>query len=167
MQAPMIKTTAVFSRPFNIAGFGEPLPAGEYDLETEISFPPDHLDPERWKASVLVQLNPRNCHPGLTRSLTVPLSALEHALARDKATGSDIVDFFVEKMLADPMIQLVMRADRISVAEIRHLYARTSCTASADDDDALCSGEADLGRDRHDAAAVHRAENEGMRDQVA
>lgn len=161
MQDAMIKTTAVFGRPFNIAGFGETLPAGEYDLETEISAPPDHPDPERWKASVLVRLHPRQSHPGLARSLTVPLSALDQALARDKLTGSGIVDFFVEEMLADPMIQLVMRADRVSEAEIRQLYSRTSRSADAPDAP-ISAGPQLSGFDRQDAAALQRAENEGM-----
>jgi len=33
------KTVAVFSRPFSVPGFDETLPAGEYDIETEISSP--------------------------------------------------------------------------------------------------------------------------------
>ena len=127
MRGPISKTTATFERPFTLPGFPEALPAGDYDLETEISAPPDHRDPEQWKASVLVtvRLHPRMSHPGLARSLTVPLSALEHAVARDKLTGSGLVDFFVEEMLTDPMVQLVMRADRVSEAEIRSIYARS------------------------------------------
>jgi len=123
MQGPISKSTAIFERPFSIPGFDELLPAGEYDLETEIDAPPDHLDPEKWKASVLVRLHARGSHPGLARSLTLPLSALEGALARDKHSGRDLVDFFVEEMLADPMVRLIMRADRISEVEIRTLYA--------------------------------------------
>ena len=55
MQDPISKSPAIFERPFSIPGFDELLPAGEYDLETEIDAPPDHLDPEKWKASVLVR----------------------------------------------------------------------------------------------------------------
>jgi hypothetical protein len=125
MAGPISRTTAIFERPFRLPGFAEVLPAGEYDLETEISAPPDHRDPDRWKASVLVQLHSRTSDPGLVRSLTVPLSALEHALDRDKLTGGALVNFFVEEMLADPLVRLVMRADRVSEAEVRTLYARS------------------------------------------
>jgi hypothetical protein len=114
MQGPISKSTAIFERPFNIPGFDELLPAGEYCLETEIDAPPNHRDPEKWKASVRVRLHARGSHPGLARSLTVPLTSLDGALARDKHSGLDLVEFFVEEMLADPMIRLMMTADRIS-----------------------------------------------------
>ena len=162
MAGPISKTTAIFERPFSLPGFAEVLPAGEYDLETEISAPPDHRDPDRWKASVLVRLHPRNTHPGLVRSLTVPLSALEDALGRDKLTGASLVDFFIDEMLADPMVQLVMRADRVTEAEVRALYAsggRPGRLATAPDPIGpygLPSPAAQNG------AAVQAAENEGM-----
>ncbi len=116
------KTVAVFSRPFTVPGFGETLPAGEYDIETELVSPPDHLDPEAWKASVLVTLHPRITHPGLARTLTVTLSDLDHARARDKLTGRALSDFFLEEMLADPMVRLVMQADGVSEAHLRQFY---------------------------------------------
>lgn len=117
------KTVAVFSRPFTIPGFAEMLPAGEYEIETELVSPPDQQDPEAWKASVLVKLHPRTSHPGLARTLTVSLADLDHARARDKLTGKALSDFFLEEMLADPMIRLVMKADGVSEAHLRHLYA--------------------------------------------
>lgn len=159
MVGPISRTIAIFQRAFSLPGFAEMLPAGEYDLETEILAPPDHLDPDCWKASVLVRLHPRKSHPGLARSLTVPLSALEHALGRDKLTGGSLVHFFVEEMLADPMVQLVMRADRVSEAEVRTLYARSEPPAA---------GPAPSRPNGHpspaaqNGAAVQAAENEGM-----
>ena len=117
------KTVAVFSRPFTIPGFGETLPAGEYDIETELVSPPDHLHPEAWKASVLVKLHPRTSHPGLARTLTVSLADLDHARARDKLTGMALSEFFLEEMLADPMVRLVMEADGFSETQLRHLYS--------------------------------------------
>ncbi|MCC5972755.1 MAG: hypothetical protein JJT81_01750 [Rubellimicrobium sp.] len=157
----MIKTTAVFGRPFTIAGVGKTLPAGEYDLETRISASPDPADAEGWNASVLVRLHPRQPRCGLTRSLTVPLSALDQALARDRSPGAALLDSFVEEMLADRMIRLVMRADRVSESEIRQLYARTSAAAFMPD--ARRSAAADpAASDRQDVTAIHRAENEGM-----
>lgn len=162
MAGPISRTTAIFGRPFSLPGFAEVLPAGEYDLETEISAPPDHRDPDRWTASVLVRLHARTSHPGLVRSLTVPLSALEDALGRDKLTGASLVDCFVEEMLADSMIQLVMRADRISEAEVRTLYAQSGSPEppAAGPDLIGLHGQPSLAA--QNCAAVQVAENEGM-----
>jgi hypothetical protein len=117
------RTIAVFSQSFNLPGFDETLPAGDYDIETELSAPPDHLNPEAWKASVLVHLHTRKSHPGLTRSLTVSLADLDSAQARDKLSGKTLSQFFLEEMLADPMVRLVMQADGVSEDQIRHLYS--------------------------------------------
>lgn len=118
------KTVAVFSRPFSVPGFAEMLPAGEYEIETELMSPPDQANPAAWKAAVLVKLHPRTSHPGLERSLTVSLADLDHARARDKLTGNALTDFFLEEMLADPMIRLVMQADGVSEAHLRGLHSR-------------------------------------------
>ncbi|WP_264210716.1 hypothetical protein [Leisingera thetidis] len=117
------RTVAVFSRSFTLPGFDEALPAGEYDIETELSAPPDHLDPQAWKASVLVHLHPRKSHPGLVRSLTVSLADLDSARAKDKLSGKELSTFLFEEMLADPMVRLVMQSDGVSEAQIRHLYS--------------------------------------------
>ncbi|KPP85879.1 MAG: hypothetical protein HLUCCO07_03555 [Rhodobacteraceae bacterium HLUCCO07] len=132
MTDPIFKTTVSFAKPFRISGLDGLLPAGDYDLETEIQAPPDHLNPERWKASVMVQLHARRSHPGLSRNLTVPLSALDHALTRDGQPANALVDFLVEEMLADPMIRLVMMADRVSEAEIRQIYAQGNLAGCPD-----------------------------------
>ena len=161
MASPTSRTTVIVDEPFNLPGIPEVLPAGAYDLQTDIAAPPDHLDADRWKASVLVQmrLQPRPSRPGLARSLTVPLSALEQALGQDRQTGGDLVDFFVEAMLADPMVQLVMRADRVSADEIRTLYARG--TPPGPPGAAPAPGRAN-GQAALDRRAVQDAENEGM-----
>ncbi len=103
----------------------------------------------------------RGSHPGLARSLTLPLSALEGALARDKHSGLDLVGFFVEEMLVDPMVRLMMRADRISEIEIRTLYAHGASGRQG--------GETPDQPEPPDAhrpiatdAAVEGAENKGM-----
>lgn len=44
------ESIAVFSQRFRLSGFDELLPTGEYDRETELASPPDHLRPEAWKA---------------------------------------------------------------------------------------------------------------------
>ena len=118
-----IRTTAVFLRPFELPSFNETLPAGEYEVETQIPGPSDGIEADTWKSSVLVRLHPRASHPGLSRTLTVPLAELERAVARDKLTGKALTDFFLEEMLADPMIRLVMKADGVEEAELRSLYS--------------------------------------------
>ena len=152
------KTIVVFSRPFTIPGFGETLPAGEYDIETELASPPDHIDPDAWKASVLVKLHPRKSHPGLTRTLTVSLADLDHARARDKLTGRALSDFFIEEMLADPMVHLVMKADGVSEAHLRHLYS--GFRAARPDTDGTEPNA--LSQKARDNSAIQAAENEGM-----
>lgn len=122
MQDLTSKTTAVFTRAFTVPGFDETLPAGEYDIETELSVPPNHLEPHEWKASVLVHLHPRISHPGLARTLTVSLADLDAARARDKLTGVELSQFFLEDMLKDPMVRLIMLADGVSEAQVRHLH---------------------------------------------
>lgn len=126
-----IKTTAVFLRPFQLPSFNETLPAGEYEIETQLLEPVDWIEPGTWTSSVLVRLHPRASHPGLNRTLTVPLAELEHAVAKDKLTGKALTDFFLEEMLADPMTRLVMRADGVDEAELRDLYAPRSVRGQA------------------------------------
>jgi hypothetical protein len=152
------KTVAVFARPFTVPGFGETLPAGEYEIETELASPPDHLHPEAWKASVLVKLHPRTSHPGLARTLTVSLADLDHARARDKLSGKELSDFFLEEMLADPMVRLVMEADGVSEPQLRHLYSglRTLRT----DRDVLDPSVAS--QSTGEVSVIQAAENEGM-----
>jgi hypothetical protein len=118
-----IKTTAVFLRPFQLASFNETLPPGEYEIETQLLEPVDWIEPGTWTSSVLVRLHPRASHPGLCRTLTVPLAELEHAVAKDKLTGKALTDFFLEEMLADPMIRLVMQADGVAEQDLRDLYS--------------------------------------------
>lgn len=158
MQDSISKTVAVFARPFTLPGFDETLPAGEYEIETEMVSPPDHLDPQAWKASVLVKLHPRVSHPGLARTLTVSLVDLDNARARDKQTGMALSKIFLEEMLADPMVRLVMKADGVSEAHLRHLYSGLGTPQS--DRDALNPKPAREGA--RDTASIQAAENEGM-----
>lgn len=125
-----IKTTAVFLQPFELTSFDEVLPAGDYEIETELMDPVDWIEPGRWTASVLVHLKPRMSHPGLVRTLTIPLTELEDAMAKDKLSGKALTDYFLEEMLNDPMICLVMQADGVSEDEIRGLYASNANSAS-------------------------------------
>ena len=156
------KTVAVFDRPFKLPGFDETLPAGEYDIETELASPPDYNDPEAWKASVVVHLHPRVSHPGLTRSLSVSLVDLDHARAKDKMSGKDLSQVFLEEMLADPMVQLVMQADGVSEAQLRHLYSGTRTTQTDKD---VLDTKTETGTEQKrlpDRSEIHDVENEGM-----
>ncbi|WP_435659612.1 hypothetical protein [Leisingera caerulea] len=150
------KAVAIFSRPFTLPGFDETLPAGEYGIETELSAPPGHLTPQAWKASVLIQLHPRASHPGLARSLTVSLADLESAQAKDKLSGKDLSQFFLEEMLADPMVRLVMQADGVSEAQIRRLYLG-ECASDQDREQAAKNAEE---ASPSNAFAIQSAENE-------
>lgn len=152
------KTIAIFSRPFTVPGFAETLPAGEYEIETELVPPPDQRDPEAWRASVFVKLHPRISHPGLARTLTVSLADLDHARARDKLTGRALSDFFLEEMLTDPMVRLVMQADGFSEAHLRQLYSGRGTPDP--NSNAPTSKTATQGT--RDDASIEVAENEGM-----
>ena len=158
MQDLTNKTVAVLSRPFTVPGFDETLPAGEYEIETELVSPPDQRDPAAWKASVMVKLHPRTSHPGLAQTLTVSFAELDHARARDKLTGSALTDFFLEEMLADPMIRLVMKADGVSEAHLRRLYSgRGTPDNSVNVPVSKTTAQKEL-----DKESILAAENEGM-----
>lgn len=118
-----IKTTAVLLRPFQLPSFNETLPPGEYEIEIQLLKPVDWIEPGTWTSSVLVHLHPRASHPGLGRTLTVPLADLEHAVAKDKLTGKALTDYFLQEMLDDPMIRLVMQADGVDETDLRELYS--------------------------------------------
>ena len=125
-------TTAVFARPFVVPGLDEVLPAGEYRVEAEIPAPSGLADPEAWKASVLVHLHPTPGSPGLARTLTLPLQDLERALARDKLSGQPLADFFLEEMLADPMVRLFMQSDGVSEEHVRRLHSGSRARPGGD-----------------------------------
>jgi hypothetical protein len=152
------KTIAVFSQAFTVPGFAEMLPPGEYEIETELASPPGQEDPATWKASVLVKLHPRISHPGLSRTLTVSLADLDQARARDKLTGRELSDFFLEEMLSDPMVQLVMKADGVSEAHLRHLYSGSGTS----DRNLAAPPSNTTARGARDEESIRTAENEGM-----
>jgi hypothetical protein len=112
----------VFAQPVNLPGFDEQLPAGDYTIETELSAPPDHRHPARWKASVMVNLHPRVSHPGLSLQITVSLADLDGAIARDKLTGKQLATFVFDSLLADPMVRLAIQADEVSETQMPELY---------------------------------------------
>ncbi len=156
------KTTAVFSRPFTFPGFDEMLPAGEYEIETELSAPPDYFDPEAWKASVLIYLHPRETHPGLARTLTVSLANLDSARAQDKLSKKELSKFLLDQLLADPMVQLIMEADGVSETQLRHLYSGSDFSEASGGLSDHGAKRPTCGGDFQDTFAIEVAENEGM-----
>lgn len=152
------KTVAVFSRPFTVPSLAETFPAGEYEIETELASPPDQLDPAAWKASVLVKLHPRASHPGLARTLTVSLADLDRARARDKLTGRALSEFFIDEMLSDPMVRLVMQADGVSEVQLRQFYSGRANPEPG----ATGPSSKSPGQSVRDREAIRAAENEGM-----
>lgn len=154
--------TVTFSRAFTLPGFDEMLPAGEYDIETELAAPVDHLNPDDWKASVLVHLHPRKTHPGLSRSLSVSLADLEFAVMKDGLSDRELMQAFLDDMLGDPLVRLLMQADEVSEAELRGLYARLPFPRTRRVETADRSTVAKVLRRLADRFAIQSAENEGM-----
>ncbi|SIT18302.1 hypothetical protein SAMN05421759_12919 [Roseivivax lentus] len=154
------KTVAIFSQPFNVPGFDETLPAGEYGIETELMPPPNQRDPDAWKASVILTLHPRTTHPGLSRTLSLSLADLDYARARDKLTGKELSDFFFEEMLADPMVLLVMKADGVSETQLRNHYS--VCKKRPSISGSNSPAKSSIGPGLWDKSSIQAAENEGM-----
>lgn len=152
------KMIAVFDQPFNVPGFDETLPAGAYDLETAECPRTDRRDPEQWKSSIFLKLHTRTSHPGLAQVLTVALTDLERANARDKASGKTLTDFFLAEMLSNPSVLLVMQAEGVSDAQRRHLYSGSRISRSGNDEPVRATES----RTRRDEASIRAAENEGM-----
>lgn len=126
------KATVVFDRPFRLPGLDEVLPEGAYLVEAEIEMPPGVVDPEAWRASVSIHLHRSEVSPGLARTLTVPLTELELALAEDREPGPSLTERLLDEMLADPMIRLVMASDNVTEEEIRRLWCSPRRASGSD-----------------------------------
>lgn len=74
------KKTVTFKRPFNLAGFGEELPAGSYNIEMDEELLEGISFPVYRRIATLIHLY---AHAGLTQTLTVDPKELDTALARD------------------------------------------------------------------------------------
>jgi hypothetical protein len=120
------RTTATFVRPFRVPSHNELLPAGKYEVEIEVAPPSEYRDPAEWRASVLIHLQPTVASPGLSRTLTVPLTELERAQQEDRLSGTPLAEFLLEELLSDPMVRTVMASDGVTESEIRRLYS--NCT---------------------------------------
>lgn len=158
MDGPTRRITTVFSAPFSVPGLDETLPAGECEIETELHSSPDPRHLNVWKASVVVTLHPRALDRGLSKILTVSLADLEKAKAKDKLSGKELSDLFLEEMLADPMVRLVMEADGVSEMQLRNLYS----APSGNQTNSNVQDTTSIGRVSKDNFPIQIAENEGM-----
>lgn len=122
--ATLSKYTVIFLKPFMVGGMKDALPRGKYEIEVESEAPSDDPLPQDGKASVLIHLHSLAESPGLVRTLTIPLSELEFALAQDKLSGQPLAGGHLDRMLADPMVRLIMKSDGVSEAFMRRLFSR-------------------------------------------
>ena len=116
MRPAYIKTTAIFAKPFRLAGLDEVLPAGEYPRRDR-----DRCDPHR-------PVGPAGFGAGLGPDPPAPERPLRPGLARkpnraaggrwtgrstvDKLSGRPLADMLLDGLLADPMVRLVMAERR-------------------------------------------------------
>ena len=158
MESLTSKSVIVLSKPFRVPGHDETLPEGEYEIETELHPPLAHQNPGSWKASVMVKLHPLVSHPGLARTLTLSLADLDEAQAKDKESGAQLSKLFLEEMLADPMIQMVMEADGYSEMQLRHFYSVQNRAGDATPKGAFSQSL----KSKREILSIQVAENEGM-----
>ena len=88
----------------------------------------------------------------------VSLADLDAAHAKDELTGKELTEFFLEEMLADPMVQLVMRADGVSAMQLRQIYSGKRSSEAARE----VTTPIREARTPQDKSAIQAAENEGM-----
>lgn len=151
------KRKATVSRSFRFPSVGASLRSGEYELEVEVCVPLDHLTLESWRRFVLLHLDPLQSAAGVAPRVTAPLNELERAIASGPRSGPRRV---AEKMLAEPMVHQLMRADGVSESEVRQLYGVPS-------DRAVSPGQPrsrlpETPQSSAEREAVQAAENEGM-----
>lgn len=115
------KSTATFKWPFMLDGFDGWLPAGTYELESEQVILDAVSLPDCLRTSVLIHLHSEVGSPALVRTLTVPWEALERAQFCDQAPTELPSDVLLDRLLADPIVRLVMLSDGVSETEVRRV----------------------------------------------
>lgn len=80
------KRTVTFRRPFVLGGYGDVLPAGAYDVETDEELLEDMSFPAYRRILTAIHLHARADRPGLTQTLTIDPNELDAALERDQAS---------------------------------------------------------------------------------
>ena len=134
-QLRVSKVPVVFRRPFSVRGVEGTFPPGEYQFRIESPAFPGASDREsdRRKARLQLQLQP-GCH----RTRQVPRLPLQVAATEGGASHDALLKYaqgqrFIEDMLADPIIRLVMQADGVCETQVRRLYAALCLPQSPDD----------------------------------
>lgn len=121
-----------FAHSFALPGFDGQLPPGRYEFEVEIDVWRAYAAPTCWKDYILLHLHNPAPEPGMPTTLDVRLTDFESALARDALRGSNAQSAFLDGMLANPLVRLLMEADRVSETELRHLFAGMPVKAETD-----------------------------------
>lgn len=171
------KTAATFARPFELEGFDGWLPAGRYELESEQEILDGMPMPDRLQTSVLIHLHAKAGSPALAQTLTVPWEVLDRARNRDETRAELPCDVFLDRLLADPIVQLLMLSDGVSASEVRRVAKaaralnplQLSCVDPNErarlklrSSRPLTRWISRCDRERADWHATDRAENEGM-----
>ena len=94
------------------------------------------------------------------RPFTVP--GFDNARVKDRLSRKESSQVLLDEMLADPMVQLVMRADKVSETQLRYLYSGSRTPQT--DVDVLDRKTDDDTRQglSPDRSVIQIAENEGM-----
>ncbi|MCV2875086.1 hypothetical protein OE810_02325 [Rhodobacteraceae bacterium XHP0102] len=121
--ASFINKKITLQNAFKIKGFHETLPAGKYDIEISEHCSQNSKTQKKHLSSVILHLHPCTSNPGLKRSIHLPLVEFEAVLSKDEVTLKKSKDPFLEAMMADPFIHLIMQADGYSETEVRNLHA--------------------------------------------
>lgn len=87
MRIRTTRKTVRFERPFTLAGVGDDLPPGSYDVDIDEELL-DNLSFAAYRRT-LTQIHLRNLpgHPGITRIVPVDPAELDAALRRDRAAA--------------------------------------------------------------------------------
>ncbi|WP_158969356.1 hypothetical protein [Chachezhania sediminis] len=124
MTAPT-KTSRVFQQPLKLNSALKIRPQGRYRIEVR---PPASaglhtglLPPVRMNVPPR-QSHPVQSQPGPSPIQTDPLKGQEQDPPRGERARNAETKTFLNEMLTDPLIRLVMAADGVSEAEIRMLY---------------------------------------------
>lgn len=117
------KKTVTLKNAFKLKCFDEALPAGRYVIETNGCGSGHGSVTDKYIRSLILHLSPCAANPGLKRTLLVPFADLEDVLLKDQMTPKKSEDPFLEEMMADPFIHLIMQADGYSETEVRNLHS--------------------------------------------
>lgn len=122
-----IETNAMQNTPFELPLNKVGLNAGTCAAGGRGNIWPAGSGPLRHSASIRNLPQQRTLHPSGTcgRAPTDLNSEFSEIAYRDTQPDEDVIEGFVERMLADPMTHLVMAADGVTEAEVMILYRKS------------------------------------------